>query len=169
MTRQEKAKTLFLEGYNCSQAVLGAFCDVMQIDFETAMKLTSSFGGGVARMRHICGTCSAMFMVAGVVRGNSLPSTKLKSEHYSLIQEMAKTFAERNGSIICREILALRAQKSSAVDNGDLPIANERTKEYYRTRPCLSVVEDAVEFTCEWLGIDKIYPDDGSCTGLSMT
>lgn len=159
MTRQEKAKTLFLEGYNCSQAVLGAFCDVMQIDFETAMRLSSSFGGGVARMRHICGTCSAMFMVAGVVRGNSVPSAELKSKHYALIQEMAKAFSERNGSIICREILALRAQKSSAVDNGDSPIANERSAEYYRTRPCLSVVEDAVLFTCQWLGIDENYPD----------
>lgn len=159
MTRQERAKTLFLEGYNCSQAVLGAFCDVIEIDFETAMKLASSFGGGVARMRHICGTCSAMFMVAGVVRGNSVPSAQLKSEHYSFIQDMAKSFADRNGSIICREILALRAQKSSVVDNGDDPRANERTEAYYRTRPCLAVVEDAVGFTCEWLGIDETYPD----------
>ena len=159
MTRREKARALFLEGYNCSQAVLGAFGDVMQIDFETAMKLASSFGGGVARMRHICGTCSAMFMVAGMVKGNAVPSATLKSEHYSFIQDMAKAFAERNGSIICREILALRAQKSSAVDNGDHPLANERTEEYYRTRPCLAVVEDAVGFTCEWLDIDETYPE----------
>ncbi|MBR6769479.1 MAG: C_GCAxxG_C_C family protein [Clostridia bacterium] len=159
MTRQEKAKTLFLEGYNCSQAVLGAFCDVMDMDFETAMKLASSFGGGVARMRHICGTCSAMFMVAGALRGNSVASAKLKSEHYALIQDMAKSFAERNGSIICHEILSLRAKRSSAVDNGDQPLANERTEEYYRTRPCLAVVEDATRFTCEWLGIDETCPD----------
>ena len=159
MTRREKAKALFLEGYNCSQAVLGAFCDVMEIDFETAMKLASSFGGGVARMRHICGTCSAMFMVAGVVKGNSVASAKLKSEHYALIQDMAKAFAERNGSIICREILTLRAEKSSLVDNGDHPLANDRTEEYYRTRPCLAVVEDAVVFACEWLGIDETCPD----------
>lgn len=160
MTRQEKAKALFLEGYNCSQAVLGAFCDVIQIDFDTAMKLASSFGGGVARMRHICGTCSAIFMVAGAVRGNSVPSTKLKSEHYALIQEMAKGFAERNGSIICREILELRAKKSSLVDNSNHSSANERTEEYYRTRPCLSVVEDAVVFACEWLDIDETYPEE---------
>ena len=160
MTRQEKAKALFLEGYNCSQAVLGAFCDIMQIDFDTAMKISSSFGGGVARMRHICGTCSAMFMVAGAMRGNCVPSTKLKSEHYAFIQEMAKGFAARNGSIICREILELRAQKSFSVDNSDHSSANERTEEYYRTRPCLSVVEDAVIFTCDWLGIDNNYPCD---------
>ncbi len=160
MTRQERAKALFLEGYNCSQAVLGAFCDVIQIDFDTAMKLASSFGGGVARMRHICGTCSAIFMVAGAVRGNSVPSNKLKSEHYAFIQEMAKGLAERNGSIICREILELRAKKSSSVDNSARSLANERTEEYYRARPCLSVVEDAVVFACEWLDIDKTYPEE---------
>lgn len=160
MTRQEKAKKLFLEGYNCSQAVLGAFCDLLKIDFDTAMKLASSFGGGVARMRHICGTCSAIFMVAGVVRGNSVASTALKSEHYALIQSMAKEFAERNGSIICREILALRAQKSTQVDNTDSSRANERSEAYYRTRPCLLVVEDAVIFACDYLGIDPNYPDE---------
>ena len=164
MTRQEKAKALFLEGYNCSQAVLGAFCDVIKIDFDTAMKLASSFGGGVARMRHICGTCSAIFMVAGVVKGNSVPNTRLKSEHYALIQEMAKGFAERNGSIICREILELRARKSSQVDNSNQSVANERTEEYYRTRPCLLVVEDAVAFACEYLEIDENYPDKFSMT-----
>ena len=164
MTRQEKAKALFLEGYNCSQAVLGAFCDVIKIDFDTAMKLASSFGGGVARMRHICGTCSAIFMVAGVVKGNSVPNTRLKSEHYALIQDMAKFFSERNGSIICREILELRAKKSSQVDNSSQSVANERTEEYYRTRPCLGVVEDAVAFACEYLGVDPKYPDKVSMT-----
>ena len=159
MTRQEKAKALFLEGYNCSQAVLGAFCDVIQLDFDMAMKLASSFGGGVARMRHICGTCSAIFMVAGAVKGNSLPSAKLKSDHYALIQDMAKAFAERNGSIICREILELRAHKSAVVDNSDHPQANERTEAYYKTRPCLAVVEDAVQFACSLLDIDEKYPD----------
>lgn len=159
MTRQEKAKALFLEGYNCSQAVIGAFCDVIKIDFETAMKIASSFGGGVARMRHICGTCSAMFAVAGAMRGNSEPSAKLKSEHYAFIQDMAKGFAARNGSIICREILELRAKKSSLIDNSDRSVANERTEEYYKTRPCLSVVEDAVVYTCLSLGIDENYPE----------
>lgn len=160
MTRQEKAKALFSEGYNCSQAVLGAFRDVLNIDFETAMKIASSFGGGVARMRHICGTCSAMFMVAGAVKGNAVASAKLKSEHYALIQEMAKGFAERNGSIICREILEIRSKKSEFVDNSDRSVANERTEEYYRTRPCLSIVEDAVVFSCEWLGISEMYPEE---------
>ena len=157
MKRSEKARDLFLEGYNCSQAVMGAFCDVIQLDFETAMKLASSFGGGIARMRHICGACSAVFMVAGMLKGNSVPSSKLKSEHYAWVQSLSSALAEKNGSIICREILELRAKQSKMVDNGVSPMANERTEEYYRTRPCLVVVEDTVRVACEWFGIDDEF------------
>ena len=163
MKRSEKAKELFLQGYNCSQAVLGAFCDVMQLDFESAMRLASSFGGGIARMREVCGACSAMFMVAGAVRGNSSPDVKAKSEHYAFVQSMASAFIESNGSIICRELLALRAKASSSVDNGNTPQANDRTCEYYRTRPCLGVVEDAVNITCRMLDIDENY---GECAKI---
>ena len=153
MTRCEKAKELFLQGYNCSQAVLGAFCDVIGLDFDTTMRLASSFGGGVARMRHICGTCSAMFMIAGMVRGYSVHEAQAKSEHYAFIQGMAKDFEARNGSIICRELLTLRSKGSKTVDNGTSPEANERTVEYYRSRPCLAIVEDAVSATCRALNI----------------
>ncbi len=153
MTRSEWAKELFLKGYNCSQAVLGAFCDVMEMDFDTAMKLASSFGGGVARLRQICGTCSAMFMVVGMVRGYTVHEVSAKSEHYAFIQAMAKEFEDKNGSIVCRELLALRAKNSKNVDNGTNPQANIRTEEYYRSRPCLSLVEDAVLQTCRTLHI----------------
>lgn len=147
------AKALFLKGYNCSQAVLGAFCDVIRMDFDTAMKLASSFGGGVARLRQICGTCTAMFMVTGLIRGYTEHEASAKSEHYAFIQAMAKEFEGRNGSIVCRELLALRAQNSKNVDNGTTPEANARTDEYYRSRPCLALVEDAVLQTCRTLGI----------------
>jgi len=155
MTRCEISKELFLKGYNCSQAVLGAFCDVMGMNFDTVMKLASSFGGGVARLRQICGTCSAMFMVAGLVRGYTVHEASAKSEHYAFIQAMAKEFENKNGSIICRELLALRAKNSKTVDNGTNPQANVRTQEYYRTRPCLALVEDAVLQTCRTLNISN--------------
>lgn len=153
MKRSEKAKELFLKGYNCSQAVLGAFCDVIGFEFDQAMRLASSFGGGVARMRHICGTCSAMFMIAGLMRGYTVHEAKAKSEHYAFIQSMAKEFEARNGSLICRELLDSRAKLSKTVDNGSGPEANERTTEYYRARPCLSIIEDAVMLTCKTLSI----------------
>lgn len=157
MKRSERAKELFLQGYNCSQAVLGAFVDVIGMDFETAMKLASSFGGGVARMRHICGTCSAMFMVVGLLRGYCVHEARAKSEHYAFVQQMAKEFETHNGSIICRELLDLRAKSSKSVDNGTAPTANERTDEYYRTRPCLSIVEYAVLLTCQTLNISDDF------------
>lgn len=155
MTRSDRAKELFLMGYNCSQAVLGAFCDVTGFDFETSMKLASSFGGGVSRLREICGTCSAMFMVVGMVRGYTAHDATAKSEHYAFIQSMANEFKEKNGSFVCRELLTLRAKSSHTVDNGTLPTANERTEEYYRTRPCLALVEDAVLQVCRTLNIDN--------------
>lgn len=153
MKRSEKAKDLFLKGYNCSQAVLGAFDDVLDMEFDKIMRLASSFGGGVARMRHICGTCSAMFMIAGLVRGYSVHEASAKSEHYAFIQAMAREFEKRNGSIICRELLDSRTKVSKSVDNGTGPNANERTAEYYRSRPCLAIIEDAVRLTCETLQI----------------
>lgn len=153
MKRREKARELFLSGYNCSQSVLGAFCDVMGMDFSMCMRLASPFGGGVARMRHICGTVSASLMVIGITRGYEEHDARTKSEHYAFVQEFAKKFQERNGSIICRELLDLRC-KAGKIDNGSSPNANERSEEYYRVRPCLSIIEDAVDLLCGYLSID---------------
>lgn len=155
MTRSEKARDLFLKGYNCSQAVLGAFDDVLNMDFDTVMRLGSSFGGGVARLRQICGTCSAMFMIAGLTSGYTTSDASAKSAHYAFIQGMAKEFEAENGSIVCKELLSLRAKKSEAVDNGTAPNANVRTDDYYRTRPCLALVESAVAQVCRTLHIDN--------------
>ncbi len=143
--RKEKAIKLFLEGYNCSQAVLVAFSDEIGLDYETALKLSSSFGGGMGRMREVCGAVSAMFMIAGLKKGYSSPgSTEEKTEHYQRIQNLAKEFSVKNGSIICRELL-----KNVKTTIGALP--EERTKEYYKTRPCAKFVGDAAEIIEEFL------------------
>ena len=103
MTRPEKAKQLFTSGYNCSQAVVGAFIDDFAIDFDIAMKLSSSFGGGMGRMREVCGAVSGAFMIAGLKCGYCDPCDKAaKSAHYALIQKIAADFKQQNGSIICR-------------------------------------------------------------------
>lgn len=153
MKRKEKARSLFLSGYNCSQSVLGAFCDVVGMDFDSCMRLASPFGGGVARMRHICGTVSASLMVIGMKCGYTEHDARAKSKHYAFVQEFARQFEERNGSIICRELLDMRC-KAGKIDNGSSPNANERSEEYYRVRPCLSIIEDAVELLCEYLSLD---------------
>ncbi len=138
--KAERAKQLFRDGYNCSQAVLGAFCEELGMDFETAIKLSSSFGGGMGRMREVCGAVSGVFMAAGLKYGYSLPEDlEAKKEHYKLIQQMAEEFKEKNDSIICRELLGQQEGK----ENSHIP--SERTKEYYKKRPCVELVGDAAE------------------------
>ncbi len=138
--KTEKARELFLEGYNCSQAVLGAFCEDLGLPFETALKISSSFGGGMGRMREVCGALSGAFMVAGLSLGYANPTDKdAKAEHYRLIQAMAEEFKKENGSIICRELLGL----SNSEKQSHIP--DSRTAEYYKKRPCVQLVEIAAE------------------------
>ena len=126
----KRAMELFKEGYNCSQAVILAFSDKYDIEESRAVKLASSFGGGMGRMREVCGAVSGMFMVAGLLYGYDDPKAKEeKAEHYARIQELAAKFTDINGSIVCRELLGLSQKK-------DDPTPSERTDEYYKKRPC---------------------------------
>ena len=103
----QRAQELFDDGYNCAQSGLGAFCEELGLDFETAMKLAYSFGGGVGGLHEICGTVSGMAAAAGYAFGKDDPSDKdAKAEHYALIQRMAIKFEDEHGSLICRELLA---------------------------------------------------------------
>lgn len=134
--RAEKAKELFLQGYNCSQAVLGAFCEDIGLEFETAIKLSSSFGGGMGQLREVCGAVSALFMIAGFQKGYTSPTDKeAKTEHYKRIQALAKQFSEKRGSIICRDLLTMKP--TGTVEHHD------RDEKYYGSRPCLALVEEA--------------------------
>ena len=98
-----QAKDLFKQGYNCAQAVLCSFCAETGLSFDNALKIASSFGGGMGRLREVCGAVSAMFMVAGIKYGyTSNNDNKLKREHYKLIQDLAQEFKAECGSIVCR-------------------------------------------------------------------
>ena len=144
-SRADKAKELFENGYNCAQATLGAFSDLIGLDFESAMKLSSSFGGGMGKLREVCGAVSAMFMIAGMLKGYSTPETgEIKAEHYKLIQNLAQKFREKNGSIICRELLNLQEREPTHVPS-------VRTEEYYKTRPCSMLVYSAAKIIEEEL------------------
>lgn len=137
--RAIKARNYFLEGYNCSQSVFLAFCDLTGFDEKTALLVSSSFGGGMGRLREVCGAVSGMFMAAGVLYGYTDPKAgPEKMEHYKRIQELAASFKERNSSIVCRDILGKIAEDKSF-------IPSERTEEYYKSRPCAKMVEDATE------------------------
>ena len=142
--KADKAKELFKSGYNCSQAVLGVFCEELGLNFDTAMKISSSFGGGMGRMREVCGTVSGMFMAAGLAYSSSDSSAQNKTEQYKIVQELAKRFKDRNGSIICRELL-------QGIENSTTPTPSERTETYYKKRPCIELVGDSVEILEQYL------------------
>lgn len=135
MDHVQKAEALFKDGYNCAQAVLGAFCEELGMSLDTALKLSSSFGGGIGRMREVCGACSGMFMAAGLIYGYSTPETgEAKMALYARIRELADRFKAENGSIICRELL-------EGAEVGGTPEA--RTPDYYKKRPCVEYVKSA--------------------------
>ncbi len=145
MTRREVAENLFLQGYNCTQAITRAFCDVVDIDEETLTKLASSFGGGMGRLREVCGAVSGMFLIEGLLEGYTEPNNlAVKAEHYARIQTLANRFKDKNGSIICRELLGVKAEIVSAVPDA-------RTPEYYKTRPCARLIGDCAEILDEFL------------------
>lgn len=147
----DKAFRLFAEGRNCAQAVFAAFADVTGFDEKTALMLSSSFGGGMGRMREVCGTCSAMFMVAGLLYGyTSKNNDSEKAEHYKRIQYLASRFKEKHSTIVCRELL-----KTLRVT--DSPIPEKRTPEYYKVRPCVRFVCTAAEILDDY--IEQFPPD----------
>lgn len=147
-----KAMELFQEGYNCAQAVVLAYEDYFEESPETLAAMISSFGGGMGRLREVCGAVSGMFFVAGKLYGYSDPkASKEKMDHYARIQELAASFRERNGSIVCRELLGLQEKVSA-------PVPEERTAEYYKKRPCKELVADAasiLEFYTEKYPVEK--------------
>ncbi len=149
MDKGKIAKELFLKGYNCSQAVLGAFAEDYGLDLDTAMKLSSSLGGGMSRMREVCGAVSGMFLASGLEYGYDDPkASEEKADLYKLNQELASKFKEINGSIICRELLGLDVKK-------DTPNPEARTNEYYQKRPCADLVEDAARVLEEYINSHK--------------
>ena len=135
----DRAAELFLSGYNCAQAVFGAFCDVTGLEFEEAMKMASSFGGGMGRMREVCGAVSAMFLAAGILYGyGDTGEDGAKAEHYKRIQAMAEEFRSQHGTIVCRELIASLKKDAS-------PVPEARTEKYYKERPCAAFVRTAAE------------------------
>ena len=145
MYHSEEAKQLFLKGYNCAQAVFCAFCDETGLDIDTAARMASSFGAGMGRLREVCGTVSGALLALGILRGYDDPADPLaKKAHYQLVQEYARRFREKNGTIICRELL-----KDVPVTPGDTP--EPRTQEFYARRPCLRLAGEAAAILDEML------------------
>ena len=164
MNHAEKARNLFLSGCSCSQAVFAAFAEDFGMDQDTALRLASSFGGGMGRMREVCGTVSASLMVLGLAHGydaNAPTEREDKAAHYARVQTFAQHFRTVHGSIICREILAnhVAGMKSTApaedaqitAMQSDAPTPTPRSAEYYRKRPCAEIAAEAARMLDRYL------------------
>lgn len=141
--RAEQAREYFTSGYNCAQSVFLAYQDITGIDEVLAATISAPFGGGMGRLREVCGAVSGMTMVAGFIAPNSQPNdNENKKNCYATVQALAEEFRAENGSIVCRELLGLAQQK-------DEPTPSPRTGEYYKRRPCAEYVAIAARIVGE--------------------
>lgn len=146
MSRTERAKEYFLQGFACSQAVALAFSDLTGIDEDTIKKITLPFGGGLGRLRLTCGAVSGMALVIGAVFSESENSPENKKNTYAIVQELCGKFQKETGSLICAELLA--KMKVPVEIGGE---AEKRTKEYYQKRSCADMVALATGILEEYL------------------
>ena len=143
--RAARAKEYFNQGYNCAQSVALAFADVTNLDEEMVAKITASFGGGLGRLREVCGAVSGMAFLASFISPcPSADDADAKKANYALVQEFAEQFRQQNGSIVCRSLLGLDRPK-------DEPTPSPRTAEYYKKRPCSEYVYDAALIVGKYL------------------
>ena len=142
--RVEKAKTLFKQGFNCSQSVFAACADIYGIEDEAlALRLSASFGGGIGRMRQTCGAACGMFLLAGLANGSATAGdAEGKKQNYELVQHLAEKFKQENGSLICAELLGIAPKPQE-------PSPEARTEVYYQKRPCVDMVASAVRIYLE--------------------
>ena len=146
--RVERAQAYFKAGYNCAQAVVMAFDDVMQMSPDGLARLAAPFGGGMGRMREVCGTVSGMTFLAGAIKPSTNPSNlEERKENYALVQLFADKFREENGDIVCRRLLGLEP----IAERAETAMPSERTPEYYRKRPCSEYVGCAARIVAEYL------------------
>ena len=144
-SRVEKAVQTFESGFGCAQSVFSTYADLFGIDRQTAMNLTNSMGGGISRLREVCGTVSALALLTGLAEGDVDPQDlKAREKVYQRTRELLAKFEEENGSLVCRELLGILGREKAARPS-------ERTPEYYKKRPCAKFVACAARIVEEEL------------------
>lgn len=146
--RVSRAVDYFMTGYGCCQSVVAAFCDLYGLDETMAKRIAAGFGGGVGRMRMMCGAVSGLVMLVGLDCGQTEGSDREgKSACYKVVQELLAQSKAENGSVICAEILGLKGYEKAPCSY----VASPRTAEYYKTRPCAAKVESAARIFADYL------------------
>ncbi len=151
--RQDIAEHLFKQGFNCAQAVTVACADIYGINQDLALRLSASFGGGIGRMRQTCGAACGMFLLAGLQTGSVTPhDADGKQYNYTVVQKLAESFRQENGSLICSDLLGLNtAHPATDTASATRPAPEARTDTYYKKRPCVEMVRSAVRIYLEAL------------------
>lgn len=149
--RVQRAVELFMSGYGCCQSVVAAFADLYGLTDEQAKLVAAGFGGGVGRMRMMCGAVSGLVILAGLSDGQTEGDDREGKAHcYKVVQELLERSKAENGSLICAELLGLK---------GPVPPGNfmpdERNAEYYKKRPCAAKVESAARIFAQYLDEKK--------------
>lgn len=146
--RVQRAVDNFMQGYGCCQSVVAAFADLYNLDDTMAKRIAAGFGGGVGRMRMMCGAVSGIVILAGLDRGQiDGADRKGKSMCYKVVQELLDEFKVQNGSVVCAELLGLKGHEKAQSSY----VASPRTAEYYKTRPCAAKVESAARIFAKYL------------------
>ena len=146
--RVNRALVFFMAGYGCCQSVVAAFSDLYGLDETMAKRLGAGFGGGVGRLRMMCGAVSGIVILVGLDCGQIDGSDREgKSACYKVVQDLLEKFRQENGSIICAEILGINGHEKAK----DSYVASPRTAEYYKTRPCAAKVESAARIFANYL------------------
>lgn len=149
--RMCRAEELFMQGFNCAQAVAAAFADVYGYTEEQVLKMSAGFGAGIGRMRMSCGAFNGMVLLAGLDCGSTIPGDREgKSYNYKVVQELAARFREEHGTLICAELLKLKKGAPLSYE------ASERTAEYYKTRPCVNQIISAAKIYAEYLEVREV-------------
>ena len=139
------AQDYFESGCNCAQSVLAAFCDEAGVSQTQAERLAWGLGGGMGKLGEVCGAVSAAFMaLGGAAEGDDTRDKEQRMALYARVRAFAQTFEEKNGSILCRELM------KNARDNAGSAQCEEK-REFYLARPCRKYVDDAVEILSEML------------------
>lgn len=150
----DRATELFKQGFNCSQAVFAACAPTLYgMDENLALRVAASFGGGIGRMRGVCGVASGMFLLAGMENGSATPGdSDGKMRNYALVQRLATAYKQEYGSLFCSELLGLTPKpgeltmtpRHEVAADFHSPQPGERTDEYFKKRPCVEMIREAV-------------------------
>lgn len=150
--RVQRAVDNFMQGYGCCQSVVAAFADLYGLDDTMAKRVAAGFGGGVGRLRMMCGAVSGIVMLVGLDCGQTEGSDRMGKSHcYHVVQQLLAEFKEQNGSVICAELLGLKGHDKAMTSY----VASPRTAEYYKTRPCAAKVECAAKIFATYLMAKK--------------